>query len=468
MIGIGLGGFMDGYQKGRDIRNDKEDRERTKVLQERQDAEYKRVTDQRAQIDQINADAQATFDQKVSAGEVKPDAFDSFYSGYVIPKLKNTYLSQGNIDMADKVQAWGDTADAKRGAKLFSSALMKANTGDSAGALGDIMEMGKLKGYLDHGYEVTGSEDILVDGKLTGHRIKMKMPDGEELVQDIMPGDLPKLIATFGNPEAAWESQNAATTDARKRALELEEYRAKKEIDRQYSVNDKGATRADAIKSLRTRFDGIEGPAFDDMGAEEQETLIRKEQELVSGQVGLAGAGRQATPPEGAPRPGVVMDKVTGKPVQPAPQAAPATVRPDPAPVAREPSPEQQKARADNVAYQVEAAAVALQEGDNPERVRQNLLNNGIPEDLWPEALRKAQPAAAKGERLSPSRDPDQKTGRGGEDAEIIRAAAAELAKGGEVGWLIEDLRSRGIPEERWPVGLRERARSGDQIGLGQ
>jgi len=424
---IGLGGFMDGFAKGQQIRQGwaNEERkkvadDRAKVLADRQDVEYNRVIEQRTAVDQINKDARTTFDSQVAAGTEKPDNFDNWYTKHTLPKLKNTYLLNGDLENADRVQKWGDSEDAKTGARLFQGAITKAQTGDYAGAIDDAIKIGQTKGYINNGYQVLGQEPIVTpDGTPRGFRLSIRTPDGKEVKQDVQSSDLPKLIATFGNPEAAWESQNAARAAADKRATDLQDYEEKKKIDRQYGVGD-NKHRGDAITSLRKRFDGGLGGTdkkFDDMSAEEKEKLIEQEVSLQrgDGQVGLAGVG--AKPPTERK---VLVDTATGKPVQQAQgKAAPAktndrrekdgeaTSQPKTrtiggvSPRAQEgvtrrfedmkakaaasgdthaanaPSPEQALAQAN----------AALEQGVPAERIGAALSEAGIPEWQWPKAV---------------------------------------------------------------------------------
>ncbi|PZU85224.1 MAG: hypothetical protein DI528_12880 [Shinella sp.] len=473
-IGIGLGGFMDGFTRGMDARAAMDDRKRNKVLQERQDAEYNRVVGQRNEIDAINSGARAEFDKRVSAGTEKPDNFDQFWSGYALPKLKNTYLSQGNMEMADKVQAWGESEDAKAGAKFAMSALTKAQTGDVAGALADATEAGKRKGYISHGFEIKG-QDTIVDqnGKLQGYRLYMKGPDGKDIQQDLPLGQVPKMIATYLNPEAAWQTQVEAQAAETKRQQELQDYRAKKGIDQEFGTgsNQKKA-RSDAIETLRKRMDGgLAGDEtkFDDLPREEQERLIATETELQAGQPGT-GVPQQP----GSQRSGrkVLVDKATGQPVPPpssqrsaaAPSASPsagtdrATPGQSPAPTGkdnvrapgivdrftrgisremnilsgREEAPSRtmsesqkrflfgkaadpdfdareqmginlrpqhgslrdrsapQQSGNDEVSSLIQESDAAISDGQQPERVAEGLLQNGIPKEQWPTSLREA------------------------------------------------------------------------------
>lgn len=430
-LAIGLGGFMDGFTGGMRARDSMDDRKRKTVLQERQDVEYNRSLDQRNAVDQINKDARSTFDTQVAAGTQKPDNFDQFWSTYAVPKLKNTYLANGDMDNAKRVQEWGDSEDAKTGAKLFSGALVKAQTGDSAGALADVMQAGKIKGYIDNGYEVLGQEPILTpDGKPRGFRISLKMPDGKEVQQDIQTADLPKLIATFGNPEAAWNSQIAARAATEKEAGEMRTYEQKKKIDKQYGVGDT-RQRGDAIKSLRKRFDGgLAGDEkkFDDMSPEEKEKLVADELELISGQPGLAG---QAAPVR--PEKKVLVDTVTGKQVQTAsPSPAPSqperrrkddnarTATPREAPIPGVPARAQDSVRrriedlksrptsdapgvvAPSQDQAVSKANAALEGGASVEEVATGLHEAGVPEWQWPKVVQEALRARQQSYGLNP------------------------------------------------------------------
>lgn len=431
MIGIGLGGFMDGLQGGMRTRQAMDDRKRQKVIDERQDTEYNRSVKQRDDIAAINTQAQSEFNNRVSAGTAKPDQFDQFWNDYALPKLKNTYLAQGNIEMADKVQKWGESEDTRAGAKLAMSALTKAQTGDVAGALADATEAGKRRGYLSHGYEIMG-QDTIVDpqGQLQGYRLQMKGPDGKEITQDLPLAQVPKLIATYLNPEAAWQSQIAGQQEEGKRQTELKTYEDKKKIDKQYGTGE-NKSRGDAISALRKRMDGgLAGDEqkFDDLPRDQQEKMISQEIELQSGQPGLGAPAGAASPADTSGRK-VLVDTATGQPVPPArsqasPSSAPASkpqqaggeperrgwlgglVDTAKAGLAREADtlrgrnvPQSQagqervprkETREDRVSYLLGAAEAAIKDGAVPERIADELAQNGVPEEDWPEVLRRA------------------------------------------------------------------------------
>ncbi len=423
MIGIGLGGFMSGFQRGMEIRNDREDRkirqdriDRQKVLDARQDEEYNRAKSQRDAVDQVNKDAQTKFNTEVAAGRQSADNFDEFWNKYALPKLKQTYLAQGDMDNAKRVQEWGDSADTKAGAKLAMGAILKAQTGDYDGALNDAITAGRKTGYIAHGYEVLGHETISgPDGTPLGYRLKMKTPDGKEVDQDVQRADMPRLIATFLNPQAAWESQQAALAQKTKDANELKQYGQKKAIDKAYGTGDDNLRQkaVDAVIKEQntaagdlTRSEADRPQPWDQLSPQDQEAKIQQRIQLIRGnsQPGIGGAapaagapvvipgsaGMSATgPASGAapvPHPKAIVDTITGKTVAPT-AAAPAQ---DAGPA---PSPQQQPApmsRGDNVSYLLQSADQAVQQGENPDRIAMELRNNGISADQWPGSLRTA------------------------------------------------------------------------------
>ena len=402
MIGIGLGGFMEGLQGGMKTRADMDDRKRQKVLDERQDkaferqqkmwdrddAEYERQEADRTAIRDINTQAKAEFDKQVAAGTQQPDNFENFWSTYALPKMKNTYLATGDLESAEKVIKWGETADAKRGGKLAMNALLKAQTGDPDGALADVIEAGQIKGYIDHGYELQGNDKIMSpDGQHVGYRLKLTTPDGDLVEQDITVADLPKMIATFANPEAAWQSQLAAQQKAAEDAKEIETYKTKKQIDKEYGTGS-SATRTKAIEALRKRMDGgLAGDEtkFDDLPREEQEKLISDELALQEGQPGLSGGSPSPAAPSGSGRK-VVVDTATGKPVVRGGE------KPAEKPKGEKTSEKSSRgeSREERVAYMLEEADVAVRNGSRPTLVAEGLLMDGIPEKDWPESLKTA------------------------------------------------------------------------------
>lgn len=365
MLGIGLGAFVDGMTAGvgigRGLRNDRRMEEEDTRRRTREDAiesrnqqrfdreqsEWERSDRNRSALEGIDEQARTEFDSRVEAGEAQPDQYEAFWEQYALPKRRNELLRQGNVEGAVRLQEWGESADAKRGGRLFGSALRKAQTGDHEGALEDAIEIGKLKGYIEGGYEIADSKPIKsADGTIVGYRLKIREGDGEIVEQDVAIDDIPGLLATFASPDVAWQSQQAARAEKKKQDDEIATHRRKKEVDREMSA-DPRKLYDDARKALEeSDYDwGTRTP-------EEQDRLIRERIETADrfatergaaapGQVAAPGAAPEAA---GARAPKIVVDRQSGKPVNPA--SLPGIGRQDEAPPAgvRRPEPALQAA----------------------------------------------------------------------------------------------------------------------------
>lgn len=424
-------------------------RKRQKVLQERQDTEYNRSVQQRDAIDAIGKDAQATFDNQVRAGAMTPEDFDSFWNKYTVPKLKQQYLLNGDINKAESVQKWGDSEEAREGGRLFTSSLLKAQTGDAAGALDDAMKLGKLKGYMSHGYEVLGQESI--EG---GFNIKMKTPDGKEITQSVLTEDLPRLIATFGNPQAAMESQVAARAEQAAADREVDTHRRKKAADKEFGLGggNGGKLRADAITALRKRFDGgLTGDEakFDHMPRDEQEKLIQQESDLVSGQPGVAPAGGMSIPQRKA-----LVDTTTGKVVDTAALGGQQRENPQ-GTVSQTPA---------STAGATEETVQRAQVEREPTRSWKNAFGDAAravfgepaPRDAGNGTFGKAQQGPVDG-RSAAQRSM----------SEMMRRAEAALLDGHPVDRIEKGLASSGISAEQWPASLRQAISEAKQKAIG-
>ena len=390
MLGIGLGAFVDGIEQGMNLRDRVDERGRTDAA--------------RQAVEGIEADTQKAFSAEVEAGKADPDQYDKFWTTYALPKLAAERRKAGDIKGALALQEWGESEAAKEGGRLFSGAMIKAQTGDAAGALEDAIAASKVKGYLDADIEVIGQEPIQdAEGNLIGFRLSMKGADGEETQQDVAVADVPRLISTFVNPEAAWESQVSTRAKGAERQAGLEDYETKKKIDAKYKDGDGDSAkrRTDAIKSLRERLDGGlvgDDPSFDDLSPDEQEKLIQQELELQTGKPAAA-----AQPGAARPAPGkVLVDENTGQVVTPSqapaetPPAPAAPSAPVPATANRRPVADANGAAAQPAAatvgsngraQAVSEAATLIQQGGDPEAIARRLTAAGVPPAEWPGQL---------------------------------------------------------------------------------
>ncbi|GLQ09258.1 hypothetical protein GCM10007913_11900 [Devosia yakushimensis] len=449
MLGFGLGGFIDGFQTGYGLQQRKEDREiaaedrklrledralerkwaeedRAYTQEERafQRSERARAQESREAINTIQDEAREKFTEGVKGGTYDPAQFDKFWTEYAMPRMRNELLLQGNIEGADALQKWGDSQAAKEGGRLFSSALFKAQSGDPGGALDDVIKAGKLRGYIAGDFDI-GEKDPIMDeaGNLLGYRLTITGGDGNELVQDIALDDLPTIISSFANPEAAWQSQMAARASEGVRKTELEDYEAKKEIDARHSGKDESADakrRTDAIKVLRERLSGDllgDGATpFDELSRDEQEELIQNEMDL------QAGASRPR-----APAPQVIVDRQSGQVLNPPPA-----------------SPAGQPTGLGTVPTTTPAAASAPGLGSAPAPAQKPYTEPAVLNGQVDEGL------AVPGKR------------------QVVDTAAQMLVEGKPPQEVARMLTATGVEQSQWPPGLLRVLNSGAPTGLAQ
>lgn len=495
MIGVGLGGFMDGWNKMgeaqlADKRRALADQQaaRQKTLDQREDAEYNRTLSQRNEIDAINTRAKQEFDARVSAGTEKPENYDQFWNGYALPMLKKTYLSQNNIDMANKVQAWGETEDARAGAKFFMGSLAKLKVGDYAGAIDDAIAGSKRKGYLSHDFDITGYDSLFAKegGPTIGYRFNYKKSDGSTGYKDVPLPELGQFIAGIGNPKTAWESQVAAQQDLIKRKAELEDYEKKKQVDQKYGVGADQKINGDVLDALRKRFDGEYGqdpatgkwgptPKFDDLPAERRQQLFQEEKELRTGanQPGVSAASPAAASAGAGSGRKDLVDTATGRTVdlstvkiQNPSSSAPPAAGGEAEPVKTDDA----ENSADEPGFADRMAARAAEGWGNMRTTWGNVLSG--------------ETGRAKAE-IAARADAEQKAPRGVNDRHqpetqaskpapgnrtagdtIVARAEKALREGIDPRAIMSTLSRQGVPAEQWPDELR-RLLANEKRGIG-
>lgn len=396
-IGVGLGAFMDGFTRGygirRQIDRDKEDaaqRASDRNWQEEQRSfereRMQEIRTNRENLRNIDTAGRQAFDQRVEAGQAQPDQWDQFWKTYILPQRVNEYMRQGDIDSARKLQDWGESEAALKGGRLFASAMLKSQTGDHEGALADVISAGKVKGYIDHGYDLKSQEPIAdADGNTVGYRLTLSQADGDEIEQDIAVEDIGRLIATYANPEAAWNSQIESQNAKKKQDAEVETHRRKKEVDQEFKADPAADYRKAREERMKNDLD------FAALSPEEQDRIVRGDLEAANSYARTQGAGPQASP--GISRPKTIVDRQSGRevPVSPA-EAAPGLgpqPTPQPAPAARRPAaaPAPRPMSREDV---IRDAADHLAQQGNPEQIALRLMNAGVPEADWPEQLKQA------------------------------------------------------------------------------
>lgn len=374
-FGIGLGAFMDGFERGSAMR------ERIDMRNE--------MKKNKAALDGIESETKAQFDAQVKEGSQSPQDYDQFWKNYALPRRKNEMLRQGDVAGARQLEDWGNSDAALQGGRLFSSSLLKLQTGDFDGALNDAIKAGQVKGYIDHGYELAGHDKLVnQQGELLGYQFRVKGADGKMYKEDVPTGKLGQMIAVFANPDAAWQSHVAGRDAEKKRKDGLTEYEDKKKLDQKYKSSPNNSDRYSKAREARAKND----LSFGELPEAEQDQRVR--QDLDAADRYAADRDRDAAP-SATPQPArkqIIVDEATGAPVSPVgmDRQPGLGVQPGAAPPKAAPNPAAGKQDAIN-----NAAAYMLQ-GGNPEYIAQQLLNAGVAEGEWPEPVRQAMQQKAQ------------------------------------------------------------------------
>jgi hypothetical protein len=413
-FGIGLGGFVQGVNVGMAAREQFDQRQ-----QRRQN---------KAALTAIDTEARQRYDAQVQSGTASPDDFDRFWMEYALPRREAELLRQGDIAGARALDEWGTSRAARKGGRLFASALLKAQTGDPTGALEYAIEAARVQGYIEHDYEMVGMEEQRTEsGDLVGYRLQVKRGD-ETMEQDIAVGDVPQIVATFASPDQAWASQQERRQEQRdreqedaddrtKRERDIEDHRRKNEIDAEF---DDPEYADDYRKAFDQRLQN--DLEFADLSREEQDKIIRDDlaaqekysndrrgtprQPAPAGTTGAPSAANGNTPAAGvtgvgaaAPSSGpngitpqqrgqkILIDTQTGQPVR-APEAATQPARPQvsappqPAPTAGitgpASAPPQPASVSERDARVVQAARDAVASGADINEVRRRMVGEGV------------------------------------------------------------------------------------------
>lgn len=304
-LGIGLGAFTEGLEAGYGLR-------------QKIDA-GRRAKKNRDALDQIDTDARTQYDAAVADGSQKVGSYEQFWLQYALPKRRMEMIKQGDYAGARALSEWGESDAALRGGKLFSSAMLKAQTGDAAGALEDAIQAGQVKGYIDHGYELAGQEEIKDEaGNVLGYRLNVKDQNGKTFQQDIAIADIPKVVSVFANPDAAWQSQVAAQQRQKERKEDLEDFTKKEKVKADLKTTDHTKAYTDARKA-RLEND----LSFADLSPEEQDAVVRKDLEAAESYANSKkGTPSASAAPAEPSSKRIIVDEATGEPIQQQPQRA--------------------------------------------------------------------------------------------------------------------------------------------------
>ncbi|MPZ36695.1 MAG: hypothetical protein GEU95_01310 [Rhizobiales bacterium] len=222
MLGIGLGGFASGFEKGIGIGE--------KLIE----GENKRAISKG--VDEGRAD----FDKAVTEGTAKPDDADAILR-FTMPKIMGPLLKSGDLKTATAASEWLRSDTTRQGTDLFGKGMIAAQAGDVGGALQHFVNAGRVKGY-GADYKIADPQELPGGG----WRVGITNNAGKTFTRDFKtPDDVLQFGASYLNPQAAFQQRQAqrdaevkaerdVTTDTRK-------YTARKNVDLEHDKRRQAA-----------------------------------------------------------------------------------------------------------------------------------------------------------------------------------------------------------------------------------
>jgi hypothetical protein len=215
MLGIGLGGFAQGFERGLGIAEKIDKRQRQRAVD--------------TAVDQGQAEHQAA----VAAGTAKADDADSILR-FTMPKVMGPLLKSGDLRAAEQASEWLRSDTTRRATDSWGKGMIAAQAGDMQGALTHFANAARTKNY---GPDLTIEDPKPIDGG--GFRVTFATKDGRRLNKDFKsPDEVIKFGATSINPQVAlqtWQEQQAAEQKAaRDTKTSGDIYRQRQEIDLEY------------------------------------------------------------------------------------------------------------------------------------------------------------------------------------------------------------------------------------------
>lgn len=191
-----------------------------------------------------------------AAAEKNAPSIDDFYVKNVVPKIAETYLKQGNIEQAEKWNAWAEQKNTKEGMKHWTKALQAGQIGDFKAYADNMVKAYNAPGYYDDGLEADGY-DLVKDkeGNTTGLTLNLRNKSTGKKFSQTVQGqeDMVRMGIGLLDPANAFKTTQAAVTaaqNARAKSAEGElkfkrdVYRDDRRGERQAEADDRRANSA--------------------------------------------------------------------------------------------------------------------------------------------------------------------------------------------------------------------------------
>lgn len=209
MLGIGLGGFAEGFDKGIGI-----GKKMAGTPEEQRQRRAEAATNEARQ--EFDANGGGSLDQ---------------FQSYLVPKVAAKHIKAGDLEGAKAWQEWATQDENRKATKSFGEGMIAAQAGDTPKALKKFIDAGRTRGYGDD-YKIDEPQEI--EGG--GWKVNITGKDGKQFTQEFKTADdVLKFGAVHLNPEAAFKQWRDSQADATKRKGAVEDdatkYQKRKDID---------------------------------------------------------------------------------------------------------------------------------------------------------------------------------------------------------------------------------------------
>lgn len=166
-------------------------------------------------FDDTSGNSYANAEDQARAAKKNAPSVDDFYMRDVVPKIKETYLAQGNAEGADAWDKWSQEKNSQAGMKHWAQALRAGQMGDFKSYADNMVKAYNTPGYYDDGLHAEGY-DLVTDkeGNTTGLTLKMKNKDTGETFAQTIHGQDDMVQAGIGllDPANAFKTTMAQMT----------------------------------------------------------------------------------------------------------------------------------------------------------------------------------------------------------------------------------------------------------------
>lgn len=166
-------------------------------------------------FDDTRGNSYANADEQKKAAEKNAPLADDFYIRDIVPKIKETYIAQGNQAGADAWDKWAQDKNTQTGMKYWAQALRAGQMGDFKTYADTMVKAYNTEGYYDDGLHADGYDLVKdKDGNTTGLTLKMKNKDTGEVFAQTIHGQDDMVQAGIGllDPRNAFQTTMARVT----------------------------------------------------------------------------------------------------------------------------------------------------------------------------------------------------------------------------------------------------------------